>query len=83
MRRVGMSGKRVINRAATRYLAGCVLACGILATEPAFAQQILWEADGSSLLQASQGPTQKFIFQSPRGDFAAHGATAGAYKPMP
>lgn len=46
---------------------------------PAHAQQNLWDANGSSVMQNLKPPaTITFTFQTPRGDFAAQGAQAGS-----
>jgi hypothetical protein len=46
---------------------------------PAHAQQVLWDANGSAVAQGLRPPsTVLFTFQTPRGDFASQGASAGA-----
>jgi hypothetical protein len=50
----------------------------VVASLPAKAQQVLWDANGSAVAQGLEAPaTVTFTFTAPRGDFASQGARAG------
>jgi hypothetical protein len=75
----GRSALSAVARSSVKAAAfGAALLQLVVASPPAKAQQVLWDANGSAVAQGLKAPaTVTFTFATPRGDFASQGAQAG------